>query len=213
MKKLLMILGMSVVLVAPFQAANALVLGTWNEPVLQSSGDTVTVGINETTDGTMFSLLWNDNSPSDGLYALGIDTVFYNSSTPVSAVFSGGTDITSLWTLNYAGSTSGGGFGTFDSGKSLQGGGTYGVSGTPLYFLLAGSNVTFPLNSMGASFAVHVRYSNGCSGWVSNATQSSSSPSYSCGGGSKVPEPSSLLLLLLGMGLLGIGMLRRRKSA
>ena len=186
--------------IIPFSQVNALVLDTWNDTDLNASGDNIDV----TFGSNWFSMQWLAGS-SNGLQALGIDTVFYNSSVTVSSVFIGATagaqttDVTSDWSLNFGGTNGGGGFGNFLSKKNLEGGGTEGISNF-ITFLLNGSS-TLAANATGATMDVHVRYEQNCSGWVSDGT-TNSADSGSCGGA--VPEPTPLALLAIGLGLLGI---------
>jgi len=186
--------------IIPFSQVNALVLDTWNDTDLNASGDNIGV----TFGSNWFSMQWLAGS-SNGLQALGIDTVFYNSSVTVSKVFIGSTagaqttDVTSDWSLNFGGTNGGGGFGNFLSKKNLEGGGSEGISNF-ITFLLNGSS-TLAANANGATMDVHVRYEQNCSGWVSDGT-TDSSDSGSCGGA--VPEPTPLVLLAIGLGLLGI---------
>ena len=201
---------LSVVFVVSIGTANAVILDTWNDVDLDASGDFVTANIGATATNTWFSVQWGAGA-GNTLGAIGLDTVFYNSSTAVSQVWEGaigigGTNVTSDWKTNFGGTNAGGGFGNFLSQKNLDGGTTAGIS-SPIFFVLDGiTNLTIA-NANGSTFAAHVRYEQGCSGWVSDG-RTNSTDSGSCGS-TNVPEPTSLLLL--GVGLSGFGLARRRK--
>jgi hypothetical protein len=198
--------------------AQALMLDSWNDTDLNASGDYIDVTFGVDSGNTWFSLQWMAGS-SNELQARGIDTVFYNcegcsttnqkgddtgSLGGVTNVFvgatagTGGTDISSAWDFNFGGEEGGGGFGDFTSRKTHDGGGTDGISNV-LTFLLNGI-VSFTSNSNGAQFDAHVRYEEGCSGWVSDGRSTDTGSDGNCGG---VPEPTPLLLLGLGLGLVG----------
>lgn len=212
-------LGAGLLLLLPLAQANALLLQNWNDVDLDASGDQIEVGIGTYQGKSFFSMQWQAGADNE-LGALGIDTIFYNyellpgtgGTGDLLYVFDdslGGNDVTGDWKTNFGGATSGGGFGEFTSLKSLDGGGTDGVGPNTLYFVLDGL-VDFigngdPTNS---TFAAHVRYGDDCSGWVSDGNTESQS-SGSCGSTS-VPEPG--VIGLLAIGLLGIGIARRRTN-
>ena len=197
----------------PAQAT--LMLDSWNDDDLNASGDFIGVTMGTDSGNTWFSLEWMAGGDNQ-LQALGIDKIFYNctncSTTPqptedgslgdVAQVFvgntagTGGTDVSSDWSFNFGGEEGGGGFGSFSSRQTSEGGGTDGV-GNILTFLLNGI-VSFTPNSQGAQFDAHVRYEEGCSGWASDGTPRDTGTG-NCG----VPEPTPLLLLGLGLGLVG----------
>jgi hypothetical protein len=199
-KKLLLMISFAL----PFSQANALVLDNWNVTELNNSGDYIDV----TFGSDWFSLQWEAGS-NNGLQALGLDTVFYNSPLTVSSVFTGGNagamtdDVTNDWNLNFGGTNGGGGFGNFLSRKNLDGGGTDGISNFITFLLSSDFTNPFPQNADGATMDVHVRYEQSCSGWVSDGNSDSVGSDSSCGGGS-VPEPTPLVLLAIGLGLLGL---------
>jgi len=215
-KQLLKTLWLGLLLAVPFSAANAtIILSTWDTPALNASGDYVEVNTGTYDfNNSWFSLQWMPGA-NNSLTALGIDTVFYNALTPIAEVWSGaintGLNVTSQWTTNYGGVTGGGGFGDFLSQKSLDSGVLDGVA-NPVYFLLFG-NPSFPTNANGASFDVHVVYTQGCSGWVSNGA-TNSRVTGSCDGATGVraplPEPPTLALFVAGLlGLIRVGPKRR----
>lgn len=209
-------------LALPLSQANALMLDSWNDTDLDASGDYVDVTFGTLSDDSWFSLQWVAGA-SNGLQALGIDTVFYNCSAcgsfsnqknddagtlgGVVEVYTGATagalttNITSMWDTNFGGETGGGGFGTFSSRKSHDGGGTDGISNF-ITFLLNGDVLPFTLNSNDATMDVHVRYEENCSGWASDGN-STDSGSGNCGG--SVPEPTPLVLISLGLVVVGFG--------
>ena len=223
--KLLLIVSFAL----PASQASALMLDSWNDSDLDASGDYIDVTFGTLSGDSWFSMQWVAGV-DNGLQALGLDTVFYNCTAcgefsnkkgddtgtlgGVIGVFTGAaagtltTDITADWTTNFGGTEGGGGFGSFTSRKSHDGGGTDGISNF-LTFVLNGDVLSFDPNSNGATMDVHVRYEEDCSGWASDGTSSSTS-SGSCGG--DVPEPTPLLLVSLGLIAIGIGRSKICKS-
>lgn len=195
--------------------AQAYMLNNWNVNQLDASGDYVQLDVLYSGGDTYLRLGWHEGDVNDSTpTAIGIDTVFYNcvnctfSSQPgddtgsygglVGATVDSIGGTTRNWSGNYGGVTAGGGFGDFTSRANSDSGGTDGI--TNLLFLQLFGTVSFTPNNLGSMFAVHVRYNNECSGWVSDGPGGDNTSDVNCGGQTTVPEPSSLWLLLIGAG-------------
>ena len=116
----------------------------------------------------------------------------------LSENWSGGNTLTSLSRME--------GIGEFN----IRGQDPNGTGGfrSPIMFTLGGLVTSFPQNSLGNEFAVHVRYQNSFSGFVGGV--SSSGPSSCSGTGcSPIPEPGTIALF--GTGLLGLAAILRRR--
>jgi hypothetical protein len=77
-------------------------------------------------------------------------------------------------------------------------------------FTLDALVTNFAENKQGAEFIAHIRYSDGCSGFVSDGKSKSPEPSTSCLI-EEIPEPATLLLVVAG--LLGIAAAQRKRLA
>jgi hypothetical protein len=137
--------------------------------------------------------------------ALGLDTFFYDNSTVIDPCPAG-------FTSCNQGGTQADGFGDFASERTLDSGGTQGLTGDPVILTLDGLVTDFDQTAGGGEFATHIRFasSTSCSGWVSDGTSSDSHSEPGCGGQQRVPEPGSVTLL--GLGLTGLAALYGRRK-
>jgi hypothetical protein len=215
----LIVLFIVLAITVPFGAANALRLDVWNVDELEASDDYVDLQFGSYQGNTTLSIQWMGGA-DDSSGALGIDKFFINnasSSLAVVNVFRGsilaGNDVSSAWLPTGGGTNAGGGFGGFTE-KVAEPAGRGGI-GEALIFVLNGSYTasSFAANARGATFAAHLRYGNGCSGWVADGGRSGGSGSdAACGGVAAVPEPSAALVFAVGAVLVG-GSMRRARHA
>lgn len=181
--------------------------------VSQLAGVVVTVTINNTGANTVLSFQLTNNPLSNT--PIGIDQIGWTGG-PLSGP-------SNTFSSNYNATSSTGWHGqlvTGPSADSMDGFGKFNVQGadpastggigSPIVLTLAGKVTTFYDNGKGNVFTVHVRYGDGCSGFVGGLAGTSSSNSNSnCHPGGQVPEPGSMILF--GSGLFGLaGLLRRR---
>jgi len=196
---------------APASADYIVELDTWNESNIQDSGDIVAVVVGEYDGKTTLTFQWQEADADDDLWAaIGLDTIYYNADAQVSmALDQDGDNVTSDWKLNFGG-TNAAGFGSFLSLQNLEGGGTGGIDPGSITLVLDGIVKLSP-NANGANFAVHVRYGDDCSGWVSDGLLRGDAKDSGTCGTTQVPEPGTLALF--GIGLAALGLSRRRKKA
>jgi hypothetical protein len=179
----------------------AVSLTSWNVTELNGTGDRVEVTIGSSGGTLTLAVQWIAGA-GNLLTPVGIDFFAYNGTASFNSV----SGSSGAWSDQ--GSKNMAGFGSFT--HRLHGPGDDGGIAPALLFTLSGSSV-FPFNASGAQFAAHVRYGNGCSGFVSTAGASSSlvGSDSSCGA-VRVPEPSSLLLLAVALAF-GACLLRSRR--
>ena len=140
------------------------------------------------------TLTVNSITNTSGLTVVGIDALGYQSSVTLVSE----TDTSGTWAPK-GGTTpfQMDGFGDFTS-EITNPGGTGGASPASFSWTFSGSP--------GTDLALHIRFSNNCSAFVSNRTATSSGPIGNC---FVIPEPGTMALF--GSGLVGLaGILRRR---
>jgi hypothetical protein len=190
--------------------AAIILLRNWNITQLAASDDAVQVktGLDcDPTDPKKICVEWLAGSPDLSVTAIGIDTFFYDRSAKDGESVPHITSVTgnfSSWQFNFDGKVADGFVGRFDSKRS-EGSGEESLS---LVFTLTG-----PTGDL-KDFAVHVRYTNGCSGWVSNREVRDSQSDVRCAG-VKVPEPPTGTLFgfsIVGVALAAAGRNLRKRS-
>jgi len=214
-----LILACIVAIAAPVGAAQALTLNIWDYDELQASDDFVELQFGTFDGMTTITLQWvggADDTDTPG--AIGIDKLFINndSALEVEAVYANSivatNDVTGAWLPTSGGTEAGGDFGLFIE-KVTEPSGDGGIDPNTLIFVLDGlyDPTSFVANSNGASFAVHVRYGNDCSGWVADGGTAGASGSDANCGGNPVPEPSAALAFGAGALVVGSTLRRRRR--
>lgn len=134
---------------------STITLDNTNEPAL--NGIQVQVTYDDVTE--KLSAQYVDNSAPVANTPLGIDKVYFN----LDGVESADLKYWKLFTYN-----AGGGFGAFDLNKKFPGG--QGGIFSPLDITTIPFTLPIHKNLNGATTTVHIRFSDDCSAWVSDAT-------------------------------------------
>ncbi len=156
----------------------------------------IQVTVDNTGSTTVLTYDWISDNLS--LTPLGIDQVAWNSLTLASSAPSG-------WALqNPNGPYQMDGFGSFSERYDNSASNDLSVQ-----FTLAGLVTNFQDNSTGSEFAVHIRYSGGCSSYVGDGTITQGTNASCQSGILPFPAPEPAPLLLMAIGLLAVGVARR----
>lgn len=206
------------------------ILTVWNVDDIDATGDqvSVVVGTDVDTDGitvTTLRIQWQEADITDSLTtATALDQFYFNSVEGLDlwdivgveeCIGTVCVDDIARWSFGRGGESAGaaGLFGLFASKNNKEAPANDGGIEPSSILFTFNELVTFQANAKGATYAAHVRYGDSdCSGWVSDPTDTDpdgTSPG-TCGGSTSVPEPG--MLSLIGLGLLGIGIARRRKA-
>jgi hypothetical protein len=169
------IIGILALLLLTVTTVSAETLTTANEDYFKGK---IEIQVNyDETNGKIDVKYVSDGVPEE---PIGIDTFYYNlddETHGITNVMEGGVDATSSWHRNFDGLTADG-FGNFLSHQSLNSAGTGGIS-DPIVFTLASS---FPLgidpNEQGHRVAVHIRFENDKSTWVTNGNDTTEIPEF-----------------------------------
>jgi hypothetical protein len=206
--------GVSLLAVLPMAPAHA---GVCLDDALTGAGNTCTFNFSNTNvSGVVINIEVIVNNVTDPLHSiitvnylssnisntpLGIDEFAYNSTILPSVSSLPGSFGIENCSTNPAPCTMDG-FGDFDTAIKDPGGGLLNFT-----FMLAGHETIFADNSHGGEFALHIRFDNNCSGFVSDGT-AAQNPDAGCQIVQQTPEPGTLVLF--GIAVAGLGYARSR---
>lgn len=188
----------SMVLVASVVSASEIRLTNSNVPQLAG------VDVRVIQTGTTFSVQLVTNPLTNT--PVGFDKFYYNLDNPVISASE------TEWDFNYGGMEASG-FGPFSSKQSKEPAGPGGIN-SPVVFILSNSiPSSIPANDHNARFAVHIRWSKDCSGWISDGTSTSTSSDNNCRPKTEIPEiPKVALPIAAAIGLLFFFQQRNKKE-